>query len=47
MVTERLVIQLLEQLVQIMLSMIQEKLQIHKKLKALEIIQNLQLMADM
>ena len=47
MVIDRLASQLPEQLVQIMLLMIQEKLQIHKKLKVLEIIQNLQLMADM
>ena len=47
MAIDRSVSQLPEQLVQIMLLMIQEKLQIHKKLKVLEIIQNLQLMADM
>lgn len=46
MVIERLVSQLPEQLAQIMLLMIQEKLQLHKQLKAQEIIQNLQLMVD-
>ena len=46
MATERLVIQLPEQLIQIMHLIVLEKLQLHKQLKAQEIIQNLQLMVD-